>query len=45
MPQVILAGPNGAGKSTAAPLLLRRDITFVNANEVAKGLTETPLAQ
>ncbi len=46
MPHVIIiAGPNGAGKSTAAPLLLRHDITFVNADEVAKGLTETPPAR
>ncbi len=42
MPQIIIARPNGAGKSTAAPLLLRRDIAFVNADEVAKGLSALP---
>ncbi len=39
MPQiVILAGPNGAGKSTAASMLLSQEITFLNADEIAKGL-------
>ncbi len=39
MPQiVILAGPNGAGKSTAATGLLSQEITFLNADEIAKGL-------
>lgn len=39
MPQiVILAGPNGAGKSTAAAGLLSQEITFLNADEIAKGL-------
>ena len=39
MPQiVILAGPNGAGKSTAASTLLSQEITFLNADEIAKGL-------
>lgn len=38
---VILAGPNGAGKSSSAPAILRdtlRVITFVNADEIARGL-------
>ena len=39
MPQiVILAGLNGAGKSTAASELLSPEITFLNADEIAKGL-------
>ncbi len=43
MPQiVILAGPNGAGKSTAASGLLSQDTTFLNADEIAKGLSDIP---
>lgn len=43
MPQiVILAGPNGAGKSTAAAGLLTKEITFLNADEIAKGLSGLP---
>lgn len=42
-PQIIvLAGPNGAGKSTAAAHLLPERFTFVNADEVAKGLPGYP---
>lgn len=32
-------------RASLPPLLLRRDITFVNADEVAKGLTDTPPGQ
>jgi predicted ABC-type ATPase len=39
---VILAGPNGAGKSTAAGVLLPAGMTFVNADEIAKGLSGYP---
>ena len=43
MPQiVILAGPNGAGKSTAASGLLSSEITFLNADEIAKRLSDIP---
>ena len=43
MPQiVILAGPNGAGKSTAASGLLSQDTTFLNADEIAKVLSDIP---
>jgi predicted ABC-type ATPase len=43
MPQiVILAKPNGAGKSTAAAGLLSKEITFLNADEIAKGLSGLP---
>lgn len=42
-PQVIvIAGPNGAGKSTAAGWLLPKEMTFVNADEVAKILPGYP---
>jgi predicted ABC-type ATPase len=42
MPQVIvIAGPNGAGKSTSAPALVA-GIPFVNADEIAKGLSPQP---
>jgi predicted ABC-type ATPase len=42
-PQVIvIAGPNGAGKSTAAAHLLPEGMTYVNADEVAKGLPRYP---
>ena len=34
----ILAGPNGSGKTTCAKMLLPRDVPFVNADEIAKGL-------
>ncbi len=45
MPQiVILAGPSGAGKSTAASELLSPEITFLNADEIAKGLPALPSA-
>ena|SRR5438270_4805730 len=39
---VVLAGPNGAGKSTAAAVLLDPSLTFVNADEIAKGLPGYP---
>lgn len=39
---VVLGGPNGAGKSTAAAILLPAEMTFVNADEVAKGLPDYP---
>jgi len=39
---VILAGPNGAGKSTAASELLSQEITFLNADEIAKSLSAVP---
>ena len=39
---VVLGGPNGAGKSTAAAVLLPPEMTFVNADEVAKGLPSYP---
>jgi predicted ABC-type ATPase len=39
---VVLAGPNGAGKSTAAATLLDPSLTFVNADEIAKGLPGYP---
>jgi predicted ABC-type ATPase len=39
---VILGGANGAGKSTAAALFLPKDLTFVNADEVAKTLPGYP---
>ena len=43
MPQiVILAGPNGAGKSTAAAGLLSQEVTFLNADEIAKELGGVP---
>lgn len=35
---IILAGPNGAGKSTSAPYLLPPNLTFINADEIAKQL-------
>lgn len=42
MPQVIvIAGPNGAGKSTSAPALVE-GIPFVNADEIAKELSQQP---
>jgi predicted ABC-type ATPase len=41
MPEVIvLGGPNGSGKSTAAGYLLPRGTTFLNADDIAKGLSE-----
>jgi predicted ABC-type ATPase len=43
MPRIIiLAGPNGAGKSTSAPGLLSQETVFLNADEIAKGLTDVP---
>ena len=39
---IIIGGPNGAGKSTAAATLLPSDLTFVNADEVAKTLPDYP---
>jgi len=39
---VILAGLNGAGKSTAASELLSQEITFLNADEIAKSLSAVP---
>ena len=36
---IILAGPNGAGKSTIATRLIPPSIPFLNADEIAKGLT------
>jgi len=38
----IVAGPNGAGKSTAASVLLSPEVTFLNADEIAKGLPNYP---
>ena len=40
---VVLGGPNGAGNSTAASRLLPAELTFINANEVAKRLPKYPL--
>lgn len=39
---MIVGGPNGAGKSTAAARLLPSGMTYVNADEVAKGLPNYP---
>lgn len=39
---VVLAGPNGSGKSTSAASLLPPTMTFVNADEIAKGLPGYP---
>jgi hypothetical protein len=39
---VVIAGPNGAGKSTCASLYLPFGMTYVNADEVAKGLPGYP---
>lgn len=39
---VVLAGPNGSGKSTSAATLLPSTVTFVNADEIAKGLPGYP---
>lgn len=39
---VVLGGPNGAGKSTAASALLPDDISFLNADEIAKTLPGYP---
>lgn len=39
---VVLGGPNGAGKSTAASRLLPAELTFINADEVAKRLPKYP---
>jgi predicted ABC-type ATPase len=39
---VVLAGPNGSGKSTAASALLEPPVTFVNADEIAKGMPGYP---
>jgi predicted ABC-type ATPase len=39
---IVIAGPNGAGKSTAAAHLLPPDITFLNADEIAKKLPGYP---
>jgi predicted ABC-type ATPase len=42
-PQVIVvAGPNGAGKSTAAAYFLPEEMTFVNADEIARELPGYP---
>jgi predicted ABC-type ATPase len=42
-PQVIvIAGPNGAGKSTAAAHFLPEEITFVNADDIARALPGYP---
>jgi predicted ABC-type ATPase len=38
----VLAGPNGAGKSTSAATLLRADLVFLNADEVARSLPGYP---
>lgn len=37
---IILSGPNGAGKSTSSPALVPDDIAYINADEIAKGLTD-----
>ncbi len=45
VPQIIvIAGPNGAGKSTLAATYIPPSVPFLNADEIAKGLTaeETP---
>lgn len=45
---IIIAGPNGAGKTTFANEFLgaqARPFAFVNADEVAHGLTVGPVAQ
>lgn len=42
---IILAGPNGAGKSTAKPLLIRDEVPFLNADEIARDLREQGIAQ
>jgi predicted ABC-type ATPase len=39
---ILLGGPNGAGKSTTASRLLPLGVTFVNADEIAKGLVGYP---
>ena len=36
---VIIAGPNGAGKSTGASSLLPKSVPYINADEIAKGLS------
>jgi predicted ABC-type ATPase len=36
---VIIAGPNGAGKSTSAPALLPEGVPYINADEIAKKLS------
>jgi predicted ABC-type ATPase len=36
---VILAGPNGAGKTTCSTRLLPDGVPFINADEIAKGLS------
>lgn len=42
---IVIAGPNGAGKSTAAAHLLPAEMTFINADEVAKTLPNYPSRQ
>jgi predicted ABC-type ATPase len=39
---IVLAGPNGAGKSTAAAYLLPKEMPFLNADAIAKGLPSYP---
>jgi predicted ABC-type ATPase len=39
---IILAGPNGSGKSTAAAYLLPSEMPFLNADDIAKGLSGYP---
>ena len=38
----IIGGPNGAGKSTCAAILIPADVTFINADEIAKTLPNFP---
>src|SRR5712671_3274119 len=48
MPEIlIVAGPNGAGKTSFANVFLRKtrdDLTFLNADEIARELSTPPLA-
>ncbi len=39
---IVIAGPNGAGKSTAAAHLVPSGTAFLNADEIAKGLSGYP---
>src|SRR5262245_57491667 len=42
---VILGGPNGAGKSSSATALLPAEMTFLNADDVARDLVDVTSGQ
>ena len=37
---IIIGGGNGSGKSTSAALVLKNDVPYINADEIAKSLPE-----